>query len=82
VTLTLTLTVTLILTLTLTLTFLGLSLAVRYNNEGLLIGAGTRGDGLEGEDVTINMQVRVCVKGRVRVNVELGLRRIKERKFG
>ena len=36
----------------------GLSLAIRYNSAGDLISAGTRGDGMEGEDVTANIQVK------------------------
>ena len=36
----------------------GLSLAIRYNSAGDLISAGTRGDGVEGEDVTANIKVK------------------------
>ena len=36
----------------------GLSLAIRYNSAGDLISAGTRGDGIEGEDVTANIKVQ------------------------
>ena len=36
----------------------GLSLAIRYNLAGDLISAGTRGDGIEGEDVTANIKVQ------------------------
>ena len=36
----------------------GLSMCIRYDINGILLGAGTRGDGAEGEDVTANIQVR------------------------
>ena len=36
----------------------GLSMCIRYDTNGVLLGAGTRGDGTEGEDVTANIQVR------------------------
>ena len=35
----------------------GLSLSVRYNGHGTFLGAGTRGDGIEGEDVSGNIAV-------------------------
>ena len=34
----------------------GLSLALHYNSDGILIGAGTRGNGQIGEDVTMNVE--------------------------
>ena len=40
----------------------GLSLAIRYNSAGDLISAGTRGDGVEGEDVTANIKVKEKTK--------------------
>ena len=36
----------------------GLSLSVRYSGNGTFLGAGTRGDGVEGEDVSANIEVR------------------------
>ena len=36
----------------------GLSLSVRYSGNGTFLGAGTRGDGIEGEDVSGNIEVR------------------------
>lgn len=36
----------------------GLSMCIRYDINGVLLAAGTRGDGAEGEDVTANIQVR------------------------
>ena len=35
----------------------GLSLSVRYSGNGTFLGAGTRGDGIEGEDVSGNIEV-------------------------
>ena len=35
----------------------GLSLSVRYSGNGTFLGAGTRGDGIEGEDVSGNVEV-------------------------
>jgi NAD-dependent DNA ligase adenylation domain len=37
----------------------GLSLSVRYSGNGTFLGAGTRGDGIEGEDVSGNIEVRL-----------------------
>ena len=39
----------------------GLSLSVRYDGSGTFLGAGTRGDGKEGEDVSSNIAVSVCM---------------------
>ena len=39
----------------------GLSLSVRYDGNGTFLGAGTRGDGIEGEDVSSNIAVSRCI---------------------